>query len=57
MNEQKDRKRIEKNRQEKRFYLSILAFVMLLFVPFFFVYASEIKKSDGKTTQAMEEEK
>ena len=34
--------------------MSILAFVMLLFVPVF-VYASEIK-SDGKTTQAMEEE-
>ena len=46
MNEQKDRK----TDKTKRFYLSILAFVML-----FFVYASEIK-SDGKTTQAMEEE-
>ena len=50
----KTEKRIRKTDRKKRFYLSILAFVMLLFVPFF-VYASEIK-SDGKTTQAMEEE-
>ena len=50
----KIKKRIRKKDKAKRFYLSILAFVMLLFVPFF-VYASEIK-SDGKTTQAMEEE-
>lgn len=50
----KTEKRIRKTDRKKRFYLSILAFVMLLFVPFF-VYVSEIK-SDGKTTQAMEEE-
>ena len=50
----KTEKRIRKTDRKKRFYLSILAFVMLLFVPFF-VYASEMK-SDGKTTQAMEEE-
>ena len=50
----KTEKRIRKTDRKKRFYLSILAFVMLLFVPFF-VYASEIK-SDGKTTQAFEEE-
>ena len=50
----KTEKRIRKTDRKKRFYLSILAFVMLLFVPFV-VYASEIK-SDGKTTQAMEEE-
>lgn len=50
----KTEKRIRKTDRKKRFYLSILAFVMLLFVPFF-VYASEIK-SDGKITQAMEEE-
>ena len=50
----KTEKRIRKTDRKKRFYLSILAFVMLLFVPFF-VYASEIK-SDGETTQAMEEE-
>ena len=50
----KTEKRIRKTDRKKRFCLSILAFVMLLFVPFF-VYASEIK-SDGKTTQAMEEE-
>ena len=50
----KTEKRIRKTDRKKRFYLSILAFVMLLFVPVF-VYASEIK-SDGKTTQAMEEE-
>ena len=50
----KTEKRIRKTDRKKRFYLSILVFVMLLFVPVF-VYASEIK-SDGKTTQAMEEE-
>ena len=50
MNEQKDRKTDKK----KRVCLSIFAFVMLLFVPVS-VYASETK-SDGKTTQAMEEE-
>ena len=50
----KTEKRIRKTDRKKRFYLSILAFVMLLFVPVF-VYSSEIK-SDGKTTQAMEEE-
>ena len=42
LNEQKDRKADKK----KRFYLSIFAFIMLLFVPVF-VYASEMK-SDGK---------
>ena len=47
-------KRIGKKGKKKRFYLSIFAFVMLLFVPVF-VYASEIK-SDGKTTQVIEEE-
>ena len=47
-------KQIRKKGKKKRFYLSIFAFVMLLFVPVF-VYASEIK-SDGKTTQAMEQE-
>ena len=50
LNEQKDRKADKK----KRFYLSIFAFIMLLFVPVF-VYASEMK-SDGKTTQVIEEE-
>ena len=48
------KKRIRKKDKTKRFYLSIFAFVMLLFVPVF-VYASEIK-SDGKTTQVIEEE-
>ena len=48
-------KRIRKQDKAKRFYLSMLAFVMLLFVPVF-VYASEIK-SDGKTTQVIEENK
>ena len=47
-------KRIRKKDKTKGFYLSILAFVMLFFVPVF-VYASEIK-SDGKTTQIIEEE-
>ena len=50
----KIKKRIRKKDKAKRFYLSILAFVMLLFVPVF-VYASEMK-SDGKTTQVIEEE-
>ena len=50
----KTEKRIRKTDRKKRFYLSILAFVMLLFVPFF-VYASETK-SDGNTTQVIEEE-
>ena len=47
-------KRIRKKDKKKRLCLSIFAFVMLLFVPVS-VYASETK-SDGKTTQAMEEE-
>ena len=50
MNEQKDRKTDKK----KRLCLSIFAFVTLLFIPVS-VYASEIK-SDGKTTQVIEEE-
>ena len=50
----KTEKRIRKTDRKKRFYLSIFAFIMLLFVPVF-VYASEMK-SDGNTTQAMEEE-
>ena len=41
-------KQIRKKGKKKRFYLSIFAFIMLLFVPVF-VYASEMK-SDGKTT-------
>ena len=45
---------IRKKVEKKRFYLSIFAFVMLLFVPVS-VYATETK-SDGNTTQAMEEE-
>ena len=47
-------KQIRKKGKKKRLCLSIFAFVMLLFVPVS-VYASETK-SDGKTTQAMEEE-
>ena len=50
-------KRINKNigkNKNKRLCLSIFAIIMLLFVSAS-VYASEIK-SDGKTTQAMEEE-
>ena len=54
MNEQKDRKTDRKKDKKKRLCLSILALIMLLFVPVS-AYASEIK-SDGKTTQAMEEE-
>ena len=50
MNEQKDRKTDKK----KRLCLSIFAIIMLLFVSAS-VYASEIK-SDGKTTQTVEEE-
>ena len=47
-------KQIRKKSKNNRVCLSIFAFVMLLFVPFF-VYASEMK-SDGKTTQVIEEE-
>ena len=54
MNEQKDRKMDKKKRQEKRLCLSIFVLIMLLFVPLS-AYASEIK-SDGKTTQVIEEE-
>ena len=46
-------KKIGKNKN-KRICMSILVLIMLLFVPVS-VYASETK-SDGKTTQAMEEE-
>ena len=46
-------KKIGKNKN-KRLCLSIFAIIMLLFVSAS-VYASEIK-SDGETTQAMEEE-
>ena len=48
------KKRIGKKDKKKRLCLSILALIMLLFVPVS-AYALEIK-SDGKTTQAMEEE-
>ena len=48
------KKRIGKKDKKKRLCLSILALIMLLFVPVS-AYASEIK-SGGKTTQAMEEE-
>lgn len=48
------KKRIGKKDKKKRLCLSILALIMLLFVPVS-AYASEIK-SDGKTAQAMEEE-
>ena len=54
MNEQKDRKTDKKKGKKKRLCLSILVLIMLLFVPLS-AYASEIK-SDGKTTQALEEE-
>ena len=54
MNEQKDRKTDRKKDKKKRLCLSILALIMLLFVPLS-AYASEIK-SDGKTTQGIEEE-
>lgn len=43
-----------KKDKKKRLCLSILALIMLLFVPLS-AYASEIK-SDGKTTQGIEEE-
>ena len=48
------KKRIGRKDKKKRLCLSILALIMLLFVPVF-AYASEIK-SDGKTTQVIEEE-
>ena len=48
------KKRIGKKDKKKRLCLRILALIMLLFVSVL-AYASEIK-SDGKTTQAMEEE-
>lgn len=48
------KKRIGKKDKKKRLCLSILALIMLLFVPVS-AYASEIK-SDGKTAQAMEKE-
>ena len=54
MNEQNDKKTDRKKDKKKRLCLRILALIMLLFVPVS-AYASEIK-SDGKTTQAMEEE-
>ena len=54
INEQKDRKTDKKKGKKKRLCLSILVLIMLLFVPLS-AYASEIK-SDGKTTQALEEE-
>ena len=47
-------KRIRKKGKKKRLCLSILVLIMLLFIPLS-AYASEIK-SDGKTTQALEEE-
>ena len=47
-------KRIRKTDKKKSLWLSILVLIMLLFVPAS-AYASEIK-SDGKTTQVMEEE-
>ena len=47
-------KRIRKKGRKKRLCLSILVLIMLLFIPLS-AYASEIK-SDGKTTQALEEE-
>ena len=47
-------KRIRKKGRKKRLCLSILVLIILLFVPLS-AYASEIK-SDGKTTQALEEE-
>ncbi len=52
--DRKIKKRIRKKGKKKRVCLSILALIMLLFVPVS-VYASEIK-SDGNTTQAIEEE-
>ena len=50
----KTEKRMRKKGKKKRLCLSILVLIMLLFVPLS-AYASEIK-SDGKTTQALEEE-
>ena len=47
-------KRIRKKGKKKRLCLSILILIVLLFVPLS-AYASEIK-SDGKTTQVIEEE-
>ena len=47
-------KRIRKKGKKKRLCLSILVLIMFLFIPLS-AYASEIK-SDGKTTQALEEE-
>ena len=47
-------KRIRKTDKKKSLWISILVLIMLLFVPAS-AYASEIK-SDGKTTQVMEEE-
>ena len=54
MNEQKDRKTDKKKSKKKRLCLSILILIVLLLVPLS-AYASEIK-SDGKTTQVIEEE-
>ena len=50
----KTEKRIRKTDKKKSLWLSILVLIMLLFVPAS-AYASEIK-SDGKTTQVIEEE-
>ena len=50
----KTEKRMRKKGKKKRICLSILVLMMLLFVPVS-AYASEIK-SDGKTTQGIEEE-
>ena len=50
----KIKKRIRNKGKKIRLCLSIFAFVMILFVPFF-AYASETK-SGGNTTQAIEEE-
>ena len=50
----KIKKQIRKKGKKKRVCLSILALILLLFVPVS-VYASETK-SDGNTTQAIEEE-
>ena len=50
----KTEKRMRKKGKKKRLCLSILVLIMLLFVPLS-AYASEIK-SDGKTTQGIEEE-
>ena len=50
----KNEKRIRKKGKKKRFYLSILVLIMLLFVSVS-AYAAETK-SDGKTTQVIKEE-